>query len=168
MVGVQFANVAEANPYNFFWEYVDPIPGTIPAEIAILSPENNTTYSEGDLNLTVHVTRPETPDSNLPGNIWVRYYLDGKRIENEGYNGALSDVDINTVLYELAVGNHELMVEAECFVEPGNMTVFSITSSSTVFFAVVDVNAPIISSLSVANKTYSQNDLSLNFQSPSL
>jgi hypothetical protein len=164
-VGAQFANLVEANPYSPpVWKGIDPIPGTIPAKITILSPKNNMTYSGRDLNLTVHVTRPETPNATLPGNMWVLYFLDGNYLENEGYHYVpLSDLDINTVLHAPSDGNHELMVEADCFVEPGNMTVFSITSTSTVFFTVVDVNAPVISSLSVVNKTYSQNDLSLNF-----
>jgi hypothetical protein len=161
IVGANFVNVAEANPYSFFWRYVNPIPGRIPAKITIFSLKNNTTYSGGDLNLKIHVTRPKTPNSTLPGNMWVRYYLDGNRIEDDGYYGPL-EADISTVLHDLPDGSHELMVEAECFVEHGNTTVFHITSSSTVFFAVVDVTAPVISSLSIENKIYSQNDLSLN------
>jgi hypothetical protein len=161
VAGIHVVNVAEANPYSFFWEFIDPIPGTIPAKITILSPKSNTTYSRGDINVTVHVTRPKTPNSTLPGNMWVRYYLDSNRIEDDGYYGPL-EADISTVLHDPPDGSHELMVEAECFVEPGNMTVFCITSSSTIYFTVVDVTAPVISSLSIENKTYSQNDLSLN------
>jgi hypothetical protein len=165
ILGVQLINVTKANPYSPpVWKYVDPIPGTVPTKLTILSPKNNTVYSSGDLNLTAHVTRPETPNSILPGSMWVLYFLDGNYVEEAGYHEVpLSDLDINTVLHGLSDGSHELMVEAQCFVEPGNYTVFSITSSSRVFFTVVDVTSPVISSFSVENKTYSQDDLPLNF-----
>ena len=49
--------------------------------------------------------------------MWVRYYLDGVKIDDEGYYGALSDLDISTILHGLSNGKHELVVEAGCFVE---------------------------------------------------
>jgi len=161
VVGVQFASLAQANPYSFFWEFIDPIPGTIPAKITILSPKNNTTYSGGDLNITIHVAEPKTPYPTVLGRMWIRYFLDGNQVDGQYFIHPASEVDNGTILHDTNDGKHKLVVEAECFVETGNMTVFSIRSSSTVFFSVVDVTAPVISDLSIENKTYSQNDLSL-------
>lgn len=163
VVGVHFASLAEANPYDFFWKYVDPIPGTITAEVAILNLENHTVCSGGDLNITVHVTGPKTPYPTVFGRMWIRYFLDGNQVDGQYFIHPLSEVGNGTVLHGPVTGNHTLVVEAECCIEPGNMTVFSVWSSSTVLFSVVDVAAPVISNLSVENRTYSKNDLSLNF-----
>jgi hypothetical protein len=161
VVRAHFVNLVEANPYSFFWKYVDPPPGTIPAKITILNPENNTVFWGGDLNIKVHVTGPVIPYSAVFGRLWIRYLLDGDEVDAQYFIHPQSEVDNGTVLHDPSDGNHKLVVEAYCSIEPGDNSVFGVTSYATVLFSVVDVTAPVISGLSIENKTYSQNDLSL-------
>ena len=137
LVGVEFVSLAVANPYSFFWTWVDPIPGTIPPKITITSPKNYTTYSSGDLNFTVHVAKPETPTPMESYILHVHYYLDGiyHRVFNN-YFEPVPEVDNATVLHDLSDGNHTLFVTAEGGVEPGPYEVFFIDSNSTVFFTI--------------------------------
>jgi len=143
VVGAQFVSLAEANPYSFFWEFVDPIPGTIPPKITITSPKNYTTYPSGNLNFTVHVAKPETPTPTESYIIYVHYYLDGTihRVFNN-YFEPVPEVDNSTVLHDLSDGNHTLVVQVEGGVEPGPYEVFFIESNSTVFFTVNKTSNP--------------------------
>jgi hypothetical protein len=64
-------------------------------------------------------------------------------------------------LPELPEGLHEITVYGEYeHVSGSNFNVFD---TSTVYFTINDGNPPVISNLSLENKTYSQNNLSLNF-----
>jgi hypothetical protein len=67
-------------------------------------------------------------------------------------------------LSELPEGQHELTVYAN-YERTGTNHNFPalILDSSTVYFVINDGNPPVISNLSLENKTYSQNDLPLNF-----
>jgi hypothetical protein len=67
-------------------------------------------------------------------------------------------------LPELPEGHHELTVYANYERTSTNHNYPAlILDSTTVYFTVDDGTPPIISNLSLENKTYSQNDLSLNF-----
>jgi hypothetical protein len=150
VVGVEFVKIVEANPYSFFWTWVDPIPGTIPPKITITNPKNYTTYSSGDLNFTVHVAKPETPTQYGTESyiLSVHYYLDGKphRVFNN-YFEPVPEVDNATVLHDLNDGNHTLVVQVEGGVEPEPYEVFFIDSNSTVFFTINNTASSSIPSL---------------------
>ncbi|MEM3881333.1 MAG: hypothetical protein QXD19_06265, partial [Candidatus Bathyarchaeia archaeon] len=60
ITGTTLVNVVKANPWLIFAP-IDPIPGTIPPTITILSPKNNTAYPDITLNLTIHITKPQPP-----------------------------------------------------------------------------------------------------------
>jgi len=177
--GAEPLKMAQANFTPDFREQIDPIPGTIPPIITITSPKNHTTYSSSYLNLTIHVTEPETP-TPLKSYIHVDYYLDGIVHYITGSVGQNYEVDYNIVLHinkslptatipqesysndtrpiYLRDGNHSLKVKAYGEVEPGDNKVFFIDSTSTVFFT---INSPASSPTPSPTQDYG-----LNLSSP--
>jgi hypothetical protein len=161
--GAELVKMAEA---NFMWIFanVEPVPGTIPPSISIHKPQNNTSYSSNTVTLNFSVRTAELNGwSSFITN--VEYSLDGSNLIPVAVGSdelELFDTALNLTL--LSSGKHSLTVTADVVVyrsEP--LEKFFVYTNSTVFFTAVDVNAPVISSLSVVNKTYSQNDLPLNF-----
>ncbi len=134
VVGAHFIGLAETNPY-WWWE---PIPSeTLPAKISILSPQNHATYSSGDVNITVNLTRPETPSTPVSGSLSASLFLDGIRIDSiPEYTHLYTKIIFNTVLHSLVDGNHKLEVKARYF-----LGAFSVDSTSTVFFTIENTSS---------------------------
>ena len=119
---VQFIGLVEANPtVGGYWENSNTV--AVPLEITILSPKN-TTYSSNDLNLTIKITKTETPDPMEVRQFYIMYILDydpygppslsGQDVVN---NDCASEIYYNTVLHNLADGQHHILVSVECFPE---------------------------------------------------
>ena len=170
IVGLLFVSLAEANP---FWgiQAIDPPPGAIPAEITILNPKTNTTYAGGSLNVAGIVAKPEGDYTAKSALFTVEYFLNGSSYLEQRYDFSTSDgsttlyrseVDFSAVLSDVGSGSHELVVQVLCVIWVETRTWFEIRSTSTVFFT-VDATPPVISELSVENKTYNEFDLPLNF-----
>ena len=145
VVGMQVIEVVVADP---FWIYkiIDPIPGTIPPVITIISPLNNTTYPSDGIIASFNVSKPQlgTRASSI---IDVTYTLDGETVQafTIWKNGSASSGSgiprFNTTfsLPSLHAGKHSLTVEANGVVFAGGesgLDIFFINSNSTTFFTV--------------------------------
>ena len=148
--------------------------------IKITSPSNST-YSSGLLMLNITFKLMLNIDRT---NIIMLYSIDGKEnttipvsatfvplIATRTYeNGTKENVTSffsyyiiagNVGLPEFPKGLHNISVYGKY--ERGGGSSFDVLDDCTVYFTINDGNAPVISSLSVENKTYSQDNLSLNF-----
>jgi len=131
VVGVQIISLVEANPtVGGFWENSNTV--YIPLEIAVLSPENNTRYSSNDLNLTIRITKTETPYPMELRHFDVSYDLDsnplgtGPGVSEPVSNDCTPEIYYNTVLHDLRNGKHGLLVSVECF--PQNASAYWVRS----------------------------------------
>jgi hypothetical protein len=148
VVGVEFVRVVEANPF-FIFHQIDPVPGAIPPNITISSPQNNTVYSSDMITVSFNVTRPElgTCDSAIIG---IDYALDGETVEafsiwrggSASNSWAIPEFTTTFSSPSLPTGNHKLTVTAEGVVYAGGMDIFFINSSSTTCFTVVTQPTP--------------------------
>jgi hypothetical protein len=148
--------------------------------IDISSPAN-TTYTPQTLILNFSVRTSLTPDAS---NITIVYSIDGKTnttIRTEStpvpikaeitYPNGTTTTGISIQSYylitgwvalsEIPEGSHNITVYGR-YEFPGSYHNFGLDNRA-VYFTVNDGNPPIISNLSLENKTYSKNDLSLNF-----
>jgi hypothetical protein len=140
--------------------------------INIISPSNGSTYNVGLLILNVNLTT--IGGSNIQ--VSMNYSLDGTfnnsiplTIQYPRGNSFILALHIGSAnLPALSEGTHTLIVFSK--IEVTDATINGIVYSkyiqlnnSTVYFTVNDGNPPIISNLSIENKTYQQNKLLLNF-----
>lgn len=139
--GLLVVNEVKANPF-FIFDGVDPIPGTIPPIITAFSPENNTIYNSSTLCLSFNVSKLEPPTSLDSGITFVRYTLDGNLTGLYYCTHYTSDYPpglpyfVHSKNLTLPIGKHTLVIEVGGVVLPGNMTIFGMSSSSTIFFTV--------------------------------
>lgn len=130
---------------------------------------SNLTYTSRFLTLNVSF------HADIYGNVnySMTYSLDGQEKEAlslvEHYFGWLqpekSYIDGSKTLLELSEGSHSILVYLECNHETWDGTgshVHTYFDSQTVYFTIMDTTSPNISLL-IENKTFNQNDLSLNF-----
>ena len=148
--------------------------------ISITSPSNST-YSSGSLMLNITFILMLNVDRT---NISMVYSLDGKanvtfpvssafvpKFATRTYkNGTTENVTSffsyyvitgNIDLPELPKGSHKISVYGRY--ERGGGSSFDVLDDSVVYFIIDDGNAPVLSGLSVENKTYNQDNLFLNF-----
>ena len=148
LVAVLFVNVTEANPFSFFWTYIDPIPGTIPPTLTVFSPQNNTHYTSNSIIFSFNASKPQAPIPVEYANVErVVYYLDtisGLTVYSHN-SGDLPDCSYSGYL-TLPEGNHSITVCSQGYVVPGNMTVFSMWSNSTVYFT-IDTALPTLTAM---------------------
>jgi len=139
--GLLLVKEAKANPFIIF-KPVAPIPGTIPPVITFSSPKNNTVYKSNTVYINFNISKPEPPTPLESGITTVRYTLDANDTglyfcdhysSNSPPGLPQFSYSKNLTLHE---GNHTLVVNTGGVVLPGNMTIFSVGSSSTVFFTV--------------------------------
>jgi len=139
--GVQAVKEAKANPFIIF-EPATPIPGTIPPIITMSSPENNTAYESNNFYLSFNITKPQPPIALESGITVVRYTLDNNRTGLYFCNHYSSDYPPGIPKFSysknltIPEGNHTLVVYSRGVVLPGNSTLYSVSSSSTVFFTI--------------------------------
>jgi hypothetical protein len=137
---VQVDRLANANPWIIF-KGVDPIPGTIPPIITILSPQNNTAYDSNTVLFSFNVTKPQPPTALESGLSIVDYYLDDNRTMPYFCNSYSSGAPPGrseftyTISLTLPKGGHYIKVEAGGVVLPGNLTIYGASSSSTIVFS---------------------------------
>jgi len=168
---VELVKMAKANAEPILWtmfysnyDEVGQVPSTIPPSISIYSPQNNTVYSSRNITVSLYVRNAKLAgwQSSV---IDVYYTLDGKSgagLYFHPINERLPTFDTTFNLSFVSLGEHQLTVEAYVDVlRSAPKEVFFLETTSTVYFTVVDVTAPVILNLSIENKTYSQNDLSL-------
>jgi hypothetical protein len=140
---IQVGKVAEADPF-FIYKTVNPVPGTIPPIITILSPQNNTIYSPNEVIVSFNVSKPQLAawDSSIIG---VEYTSDNDTIQifsiwKDGSASSASAIpEFNTTfaLPSLPIGNHSLTVKADGVVLKADvLEIFYMNSSSTTFFTV--------------------------------
>ena len=153
------------------------------SEISILSP-HNATYPDDLLTLNITSLTLFKPSTV---NITIVYSVDGKenvtipvkeipevRLVTITYaNGTTETVQGEppfvpdriggwVTLPQLPEGTHHIIVYAKYEYNNGFQDFIGL-DSNTVYFTIDDGTPPIISALSLENKTYNQNDLSLNF-----
>ncbi len=148
--------------------------------INIISPSNST-YSSGLLTLNVTVKTFLNPNTS---NVTLVYCIDGKtnttirtestpvpiEVETTDANGTkTTGISIQSyylitgwaTLPEMPEGSHSITVYGK-YEFPGSYHNIGL-DNRTVYFTVNDGNPPIISNLSLENKTYNQNNLPLSF-----
>jgi hypothetical protein len=132
--------VGNANPFFIFHE-IDPIAGTIPPNVVILSPQNNQTSYTDRVVISFNVTRPFL-GNNDTAIIDVKYILDGETTQafsiwhggSASNANAVPEFDTTFTSPLLTRGHHQLSVVAEGVVYTGNLSIFFITGSSTISF----------------------------------
>jgi hypothetical protein len=142
VAGMQVFEVTKADPF-FIFKTIDPIPGTIPPNILIFSPQNNTVYSSDKITVSFNVSKPQlgTCETAI---IDIKYTLDDETVQaftiwrggSASNSWAIPEFNTTFTLPTLSTGNHHLTVTAEGVVYAGNMSIFFIDSSSTTFFTV--------------------------------
>lgn len=133
--------------------------------ISIISPSNSTYTPQ---SLTLNITVKSFLDSSK-ANITIVYSVDGKTnttIDTQStpvYMGIQSYYLITgwATLPEMPEGSHSITVYGK-YEFPGSYHNIGL-DNRTVYFTVNDGNPPIISNLSLENKTYNQDNLPLNF-----
>jgi hypothetical protein len=133
--------------------------------ISIISPSNSTYTPQ---SLTLNLTVKSFLDSSK-ANITIVYSVDGKTnttIDTQStpvYVGIQSYYLITgwATLPEMPEGSHSITVYGK-YEFPGSYHNIGL-DNRTVYFTVNDGNPPIISDLSLENKTYNQDNLPLNF-----
>jgi len=139
--GVLVVKEAKANAF-FIFKAVTPIPGTIPPIITISSPENNTAYEPDNFYLSFNITKPEPPIDLESGLSSIRYSLDNNDtgLYYCNHYNSRSPPGIPGFSYSkklsIPEGNHMLAIYVGGVVLPGNMTIYSVGSTSTVFFTI--------------------------------
>lgn len=156
MLGVQVVTVTKAAP-------------PISSGIGIISP-SNTTYRHGLLSLKVMMVSLVAGNSERS----MTYSLDGKAnvtvpLVIQGHDRSFQATITGSVtLPELPEGSHSVTVYSEyalySFTANGvYYPKYAVWDHNTVYFTIDHGISPVISNLSLENKTYSQNKLPLNF-----
>jgi len=173
IVATQFVNLGQANPYIRDRKKVGVIPppdGTLPPTILILSPQNNSAYASNNVSLIFNVSMPKSNKISL---YVSTYYVPSwqhkanKLVKISAYSGStnLTDVPEGPRWLEVyAVASafaYETGYKLDGVYYTTYYVAYEITSYSIVKFT-IDNTPPIISALSVENKTYGTADVPLN------
>jgi hypothetical protein len=142
ILSVMQVEVVEANP---FWIYhlIEPIPGTISPQIIIFSPQNSTIYPSDNITISFYVDKPklEMHESSI---INITYTLDDKTVQaftiwkngGAGSDSGIPNFNTSFTSPPLSTGNHNLTVYAEGVLFAGDLAIFFMNSSSTIFFTI--------------------------------
>jgi hypothetical protein len=162
MESLALVKMDDANP---FWEFhtIKPIAGTIPAEVVITNPINNTEYFTNhapfadNMTITLFVTKPYLAlwDSSIAS---ITCKIDGSKtayalddfVGNKTTAGVPGISEYNKTfslttysLSSLSPGNHSLTITAYGNVKnPDNKDIFTTNSSSTLYFTILDTIEP--------------------------
>ena len=153
LVGTQSIDLAHAN-------FVPTSPETIPPLISIISPTNTTYETKVLLHLNI------TAIAYYQYVNYVSYTLDSQ--EHVAYSEETTDLNWSTILEGLSEGAHSLKVYASCksyyaTSTSGGALYSRIYGASSDIVNFTVVYPPEISILSLENKTYNTNNISLDF-----
>ena len=62
LIVIQAIEIVDANPFEYF-KGTDPVTGTIPPIITIITPQNNTKYSSENITASFYVCKPKLDSS---------------------------------------------------------------------------------------------------------
>jgi hypothetical protein len=167
--GIFIVDLATANPYLYIKD-ISPPSDTKPPTISF-SPEITNNYAQNKISLTLNVSIPE-PKAKYDLHLrYIRYQTDWEDNFVTAYHYApgsgltITDFSDDLTLAEIPEGSHDVTFSA-C-VEGGygdgiTYYAFYLVSSETIYFT-VDITAPIVSILSIENRTYETSDKPLNF-----
>jgi hypothetical protein len=176
VAGTQLLNLGRADPYAWYGD-VPPDANTKPPAITISYPENNTVYPSNNLTISFDVRILPSPNaSNF--HIDTIYYNtswqnDGVVVYKWSYHVLENPYDDDPCLTEISQelnltnipeGKQNVTIQAigdGTYFNDVFYNTFSITGSSSISFT-IDTTPPVISALSVQNKTYSTPDVPLN------
>jgi hypothetical protein len=142
LIRVQVVEVVNANPFSPpVYKQIDPIPDTIPPEIKLTSPRNNTNYTD-NVTVTLNVIKPQLSkwDSSITE---ISYILDQANfkplynIGNEKTASGIPGISEYQTTFSLPYysGNHTITIRViGAVVNSPTRTMFYVDSSSTVSF----------------------------------
>ena len=168
VAGTQLLNLGRANPYIWLGE-VPPDDDTKPPAIAIF-PRNSTVNRSNNLTISFNVKLLSSPLASDP-RVYTVYYNTRWQNDSVVYQWSfghpyLTEFSHKLNLTSIPEGKQNITIRA---IEYGKYwspppfwyTTFTITGSSSISFT-IDTTPPVISALSVQNKTYSTPDVPLN------
>ena len=168
VAGTQLLNLGRANPYIWLGE-VPPDDDTKPPAIAIF-PRNSTVNRSNNLTISFNVKLLSSPLASDP-RVYTVYYNTSWQNDSVVYQWSfghpyLTEFSHKLNLTSIPEGKQNITIRA---IEYGKYwspppfwyTTFTITGSSSISFT-IDTTPPVISALSVQNKTYSTPDVPLN------
>jgi hypothetical protein len=142
LIGIQTVEVADANPFSPpVYRQIDPIPGTIPPEIKVTSPRNNTNYTD-NVTVTLNVVKPQLSkwDSSITEIVYTLDQSNFKPLYNIRYEKTASGIPgiseyKTTFSLPYYSGNHTITIRViGAVVDSPTRTMFYVDSSSTVSF----------------------------------
>jgi hypothetical protein len=79
VVGIQVVKVVDANPFSYY-HFIEPDSGTIPPNITIFGPQQNTIYYSDKVAVSFNVSKPQlgTPETRITN---VNYTLDDETVQ---------------------------------------------------------------------------------------
>ena len=117
LIGMQPVEIAEANPFMNY-KNIEPMPGTIPPTITIISPLNSTAYSPESVVITFNVNKPQLAKS-FTSITEVYYSIDNSedvKVYSQYVNGTgtmgVPEYNNTFTLSSSSMGNHFLTVRA--------------------------------------------------------
>ena len=161
VIGTLFANSGNANVY--------PVLGPTPDDaetpkLTVLSPTNNTAYKPNNLQLSFNVT---TSDLVL---YYICYKADWQRNTTYVYDlytarDRLFQFSYVANLTNIPEGNHSIIVTASDHGHSPDQDwfVYFVKSVFSIVNFTIDSTSPTVSLISIKNKTYTTNDIQLNF-----
>lgn len=169
--GTQFINLVNANP--IVSKRVPTPIGTKQPTISIFSLKNDSAYASNNVSLIFNVSIAESKYTNLITSVY--YKVDWHEGEIYVYSlnvsapvseqNHIKEYSCNRTLIGIPEGNHSVSISVIAnggYYEGGYYYYFYNFGSSLVNF-IVDTTLPIVSSVSVENKTYDTSNVPLNF-----
>jgi hypothetical protein len=173
VAGTQLLNLGRANPYIWLGQ-VPPDDDTKPPAIAIF-PRNSTVHRSNNLTISFNVKLLSSPLASDPRVYTVYYNTSWQNDSVVVYQWSddapyLTEFSNKLNLTSIPEGKQNITIRAIEYGKywnastnygPFGYNTFTITGSSSISFT-IDTTPPVISALSVQNKTYSTSDVPLN------
>ena len=168
-IASSFIQFVQANPV--IPKRISTPADTRPPAILVFSLQNNSAISSNDVSLIFNVSVTESKNTDVISSVY--YKVDWQEGETYVYSQNYSDPNrsrlkefsCEKLLAGIPEGNHDISIHVIAgggYYEAGYYYSFYNFGSTLVNF-VVDTTVPIISSLSLENKTYSTSTVPLNF-----
>jgi len=164
-----FVKFAQANP--IVSKHISPPDGVNPPPISVFSLQNNSAYASNNVSLVFNVSVAESKITNHI--TYVYYKVDWHEgeiyVHSQNYSDPnrkqIKEFSCDKLLIGIPEGNHNVSIRVSAaggYYEGGYYYYFRNFGSSLVNF-VIDTTLPIVSSVSVENKTYDTSNVPLNF-----